>query len=582
MSRLSFIIIANRRITEVEKKRTASFCLVFLSLFFSYVVFAQNKPEFVKFRGKIGFVKNEDKIKDYKFSEDGREIFIIGQNNIQLWDVENAELLASYPYRVQTYPAFGKLAAVLSFGLSTFFKFEKVENDPESNYFVAVEGDKEEKKSVVREITTGRQLAVLQLPFPTKSIAFEKTLIVNFAEKKDAMKIGIWDNVTFQPKQILSVNQYKWHRFLNNEQKILIGSGDTKISWLGNFKQGNKLEIRGITSGQIEKELTAPNLNPKDYYYETTFSEDEKFLMSRRGGRIFVWEIDGSGSPKYVIAPANPKDDLDFIKVINQKFIVAKVDEKLQIYDFGGDGKPKHEFVSNDPKQSYDFLGNSRDGKYFAIKNKEKVLFYEMESNGQPFSEVSLLDKEQNATRCLPEDYCILKNDRQKGERHRTYLYNIKTGKVDYEIPFEFSQTAGFSPDKKLLYEENIGSAFVRNLAESRSFSIPIETYNRSCSTNETNCTPDTLNDEAVSLSPNGKFFIKYGKNLVSLYDSQTGDLAQNIFDPRRVVYDKKNKIKYSGFKSAEFSKDGKKLFTYDGSVWSGNLQTISVWDLID
>jgi hypothetical protein len=578
---LSLIIIAGRRIIVMKKKQAAFFCLVFLSLVLPQTIFAQNKTEFVRFKGKIGFVKAEDRIKDYKFSEDSREIFIIGQNGIQLWDVEDADILASYPYQAPTYPAFGKLAAVLSFGLSTLIKFEKVENDPESNYFVAVEGDKEERKSVVREIWTGKQIAVLPLPFPTKSIAFEKTAIINFGEKKDETKLGIWDNVTFQPKQIFSVNQYKWYRLFNNEQKILIGSGDTKTSWFGDLKQGNKLEIRDIKSGRVEKELTAPNLDPKEYFHETTFSPDEKFIMSRRDGKVFVWETAGDGSPKYVIASEKPKDDVDFVKVINGELIVAKVDKKLRIYDFGGDGKPRHEFVSSDPKQSYSFLGNSQDGKFFAIKNKEKVSFYEMDGS-QPFAEVSLLDKEQSATRCFPEDYCILKNDRQKGEPHRTYLYNITTGKVAYEIPFEIGFSARFSPDRKLLYEENTGSLFVWNLAANRDFSIPIETRNKTCSQHEQNCTEETLNDEWIKLSPNGKFFVKSGKNTVSLYDAETGELAQNIFDPQRVVYGKNNKIKYSGFSMAEFTKDGKRLLTYDGYRAAANFQTIFVWDLID
>lgn len=565
----------------MKKKQAAFFCLALLSLILTQTIFAQSKTEFVRFKGKIGFVNAEDRIKDYKFSEDGREIFIVGQNGIQLWDVEDADILASYPYQAPTYPAFGKLAAVLSFGLSTLVKFEKVENDPESNYFVAVEGDKEERQSVVREIWTGKQIAVLPLPFPTKSIAFEKTAIINFGEKKDETKIGIWDNVTFQPKQIFSINQYKWHRFFSNEEKILIGSGDTKISWFGDLKQGNKLEIRDVKSGRIEKELIAPHLDPKEYFHETTFSPDEKFIMSRRDGKIFVWEIAGDGSPKYIIASEKPKEDVDFVKIINNEFIVAKVDKKLRIYDFEGDGKPRYEFVSGDPKQSYNFLENSQDGKYFAIKNKEKVSFYKMDGT-QPFAEVSLLDKEQNATRCLPEDYCILKNDRQKGEQHRTYLYNIKTGEIDYEIPFEFGLSARFSPNKKLLYEENIGSLFVWNLAANRDFSIRIETYNKACSQNEQNCTEETLNDEAVALSPNGKFFVVYGKYTVSLYDAETGELAQNVFDPQRVVYGKNSKIEYSGFKTAEFSKDGRKLFTYDGYRAAANFQTIFVWDLID
>lgn len=557
------------------------FLIIYLPVF-AQVPVSQPKKDFVKFKAKIGFFNNEDRIKSYQFSEDGRQLIILGFNRIQLWDVKNGKLISSVPYSVQEYPAFSKLTAVLTFGISTLVKFEKIENSPEANYFVAVEGKKDNRTVAVRQIETGNQLATLQLPLPTDSISFEKTLIVTRGEKKDETKIGFWDNVDFHAKGMLSVDEYKWHRFLKNEEKILLGSGYTKFALFGYGKQGNKFEIRDIKTGRVEKEFTAPDLNPEDYYRETEFTPDEKFMMSRRDKRIFVWEIDGADTPRYIIAPEMPKGDVDLEKVINQQYIVAEVDKKLRIYDFGGDGRPKHEFVSSDPKKTPEFLGNSEDGKYFAVKANDKLSFYEMDGNSQPFGEVSLLDKESNATRCIDGDYCILKNKRQKGEQHKTYFYNIKTGKVDFEIPIEFGWGTKFSPSKNYLYEENTGSFFIWNIPEKRSFSIYLKTESTTCQSNDTSCTPRTYNAESVLLSPNEKFFIKYGDGATTVYDAETGDEAQNIFDPRLVTYNKKGKIKYSGFRMAEFSKDGENLFTFDSDKWSGKLQTVTIWDLID
>ena len=557
------------------------FLMVYLPVF-AQVPVSQPQKHFVKFKAKIGFLNNEDRIKSHQFSEDGRQLIIVGLQNIQVWDTQSGKLLSSVPYSVKEYPVFSKLTAVLTFGLSTLIKFEKIENSPEANYFVAVEGGKDDRTVAVRQIETGKQIATLQLPFPTDSISFEKTLIVTSGEKKDETRIGFWDNVDFHAKGMLSVDEYKWHRFLKNEEKILLGSGYTKFALFGYGKQGNKFEIRDIKTGRVEKEFTAPDLNPEDYYHETEFTPDEKFMMSRRDKRIFVWEIDGADTPRYIIAPEMPKGDVDLERVINQQYIVAKVDKKLRIYDFGGDGRPKQEFVSSDPKKTPEFLGNSEDGKYFALRNDDKVSFYEMDGNGQPFSEVSLLDKEGNATRCIGGDYCILKNKRQKGEKHRTYLYNIKTGKVDFEIPVEFGSSARFIPSKQSIYELNTGSFFVWNIPENRSFTIGIATHTNTCQTNDINCTQTTYNSEKILTSPNEKFFLKYEDNYTALYDADTGDLAQELFDPRWVTYTKKGKIKYSGFKTAQFSKDGKQLFTLAGAKKAGESQTVTIWDLID
>lgn len=555
--------------------------LVYLPIY-SQVPLSQPKKDFVKFKAKIGFVNNEDRVKSFQYSEDGKEIIILGFKTIQVWDVKSGKLISSVPYSVQEYPVFGKLAAVLTFGLSTTVKMEKFENAPEADYFVAVEGEKDNRQVVVRQIETGRQLATLQLPLPTNSISFEKTLIVTRGEKDDKAQLGIWDNVDFHAKGVLPVDEYKWHHFLKNEEKILIGSGYTKVSYFGDEKLGNKFEIRDVKTGKVEKEFTAPDVKSEDYYHEIVFTPDEKFMMAERDKRLFVWEIDGQDSPKYIIASELPKGDADLEKVINQQYIVAKVDKKLRVYDFGGDGRPKHEFVSSDPKKTPEFLGNSEDGKYFAVKADGKMSFYEMDGNGQPFGEVSLLDKEGNATRCIAGDYCIVKNKRQKGEKHRSYFYNIKTGKVDFEVPFEFGWGVKFTPSKNYLYEENTGSVFVWDIRGNRSFSIYLDTDTTTCGSHEPNCTTRTYNTESILLSPNEKFFVKYGDGETTIYDAETGNESQSIFDPRGVTYKKNGKIKYSGFATVEISKDGANLLTFDSGKWSGRLQTVTIWDLTD
>ncbi len=253
----------------------------------------------------------------------------------------------------------------------------------------------------------------------------------------------------------------------------------------------------------------------------------------------------------------------------------------MQIYDIAGDGRPKYELVSNNSKQTYKFIGSSNNTKYFVIKNTEKILFYEMEGNGQPFQEISLLDKEYKSVKVLNE-YCIVQKKRKsKKEQHLTYFYNIKTGKVDYEIPQEVGWVK-FSPNKKLLYEEYTGSFFAWNVPKNLSLSFSLITYQISCNQPDYNCNEnDYFNYESVKLSPNEKFFIKYGKE-TDLYDTETGEISQSIINAEKAIYDKKRKLLQSGFYNIEFSNNGKYLLATDGRKYYKNTQTISIWDLID
>jgi WD40 repeat protein len=639
----------------MNKVRIAGLFLTIITFIFPQLVFSQAKREFVKLNSKIGFLKGEDTIKDYKVSEDGSLIFIVGSKTIQLWDVDGGLLLGSSEYIVPKSPTDpGKLAAFLTLGLSTIPTFNidrMVKSRPEGNYFVTFEGEKEFRKAVARQITSSEKVAVFDLPVPAQSVAFGKSNLLISGKKDKQTSLGIWDAANFRQKSLLSINHYKWHIFLKDEQKIIIGSGDTKFSWT-DFTQGNKLELRDVEGGKIEKEFTAPNLNPKDYYEQIGFTSDEKRLMARREDRIFVWNVDGDGLPEYVITADDPKSSLDYIKpveyalfnygdddapdritaptnisatsedeknlkfiitksdnklkvfdiygdgkpllvvtpslpkskanfagFVNDRFLIAKADEKLQIYDIYGDGKPKHEFGATKEKGKFRLIGITQDGSYFVVKNNEKLYFYEMNGNGQPISELPLFDKDIYSMQFLPGDHLIVKNKRNnKKEPHISYIYNLRTGELDYEIPFQFFNPT-LSRNKEILYEERTGEYFAWYLPTKQFFSVGLETKTKTCDADDKNCTPRTYNIEHVELSPNERFFIKYGfsDGNIFIYDAEKTDVAQKIFSAARFSMVPELKIKNVGFDTVKFSKDGKYLFTSERGS-----ESISIWDLID
>lgn len=91
-------------------------------------------------------------------------------------------------------------------------------------------------------------------------------------------------------------------------------------------------------------------------------------------------------------------------------------------------------------------------------------------------------------------------------------------------------------------------------------------------------CESETYNTEYVELSPNEKYILRYGGNIVSVFETERGKEVQKIYNPRRAKYDKFNNLKKSGLGKAGWSDDGKFLYAFDGySLFSG-IRTVSFW----
>ncbi len=106
------------------------------------------------------------------------------------------------------------------------------------------------------------------------------------------------------------------------------------------------------------------------------------------------------------------------------------------------------------------------------------------------------------------------------------------------------------------------------------SFFVSLEVY-------KTDYHPDDIvktepyNIEHTSLSPDGKLILKYGDDVVSVYDIETGKEIQKLFDAERVKYNKKNEIKKSGLDNVFWSEDSTGVYALDEKS-----RTISFWKM--
>ncbi|HEX8247941.1 MAG TPA: WD40 repeat domain-containing protein [Pyrinomonadaceae bacterium] len=603
-------------------------------------VFAQTDGEVLEFKSKIGFTGGEDKIVEHKFLENGKKLLIIGEKNLQIWDVENAKLLNSAAHQIPQFAPRGFVSTFLLLGVPRLLDWRPFLVDEGGRWLITVEkiGTNPLRSAVVRDLQNLKQIAVLDLPsVSTEYVSFDenKNEILTFGVTDKTGAFASWDKDKFTAKEAVSIREYKWHQKIRNDEKMIVGSGDTKVTWsaLGlNGKQGDVLTLRDAKTGATEREYTAKNLKPETAYQETTISADEKFLISKRDDRVFVWEIDGSGGqPKFEISNPNPKGSFSFKEIIDRKYIIVKIDEQLRIYDIRGNGAPRLEVLQQNPKEDIDFVqifgdrfavvevdsklrlydmrannmplleiasdnpkdtvefqGVTEDGKYIVVRDDRKVSVFEVSGGEKPVYEIIRQSEKERfpAVKFLNEKNLLMvtRVNRAEKKEPKTEFYDIASGKLVFDAAFEAGYDLKFTRDGKYLYETELGSFSVWNVAARRFYALGLETYTPSYTydANNPNYLADSpRNTEYVAFSPDYRYILRYDGDVTAVFETETGKQLQTIFNPEKVKYDKQNRIKKSGLGKAGWvwTSNGKYVYAFDSSgIFSS--KTVSFWEV--
>lgn len=339
--------------------------LILLSIF---TINAQTTP--LKFKAKIGFINSEDKFERYKFIEDGKKAVFVGKNNIQIWDVENLKPVNNLSFTPTKYDYALPVQKILLLGLIKL-EWETVEVDPDGRWFVSFEGEKADKRAVVRDLYDGKQLAILQMPANTNTISVgndEISLVSKANKDSDETKIGYWNGETLQAKGIISIKDYRFHRRIPGSDKILVGFGKTRRTFVAPINEKSaQMAIFDLRTGAIEREFTAPNLIADDFYYEAQITKDQKFLLAKRDKRAFVWDLAGNGTPKFEIKSDNLKESVEIGEIIDGKLLPATFGKTTRFYELDGNSQPKYEFPQHDYKNNTGIIKFIRDGRFAAL-----------------------------------------------------------------------------------------------------------------------------------------------------------------------------------------------------------------------
>ncbi len=380
-------------------------------------------------------MNGDEKIRARQFFDDERKILIIGDKSLQIWDTDSGKLLVSAAHQISAFAPRGFVSDVLLLGLPRLFEWRPFTFDIGGKWLITVEkvGAKDKRSAIVRDLRTLKQIAVLNLPTaPIDDVAFDESRneIMARGDIGKTNEFAGWSGGSFQLKSAISIDEHKWHQLIDDERKMIVGSGSTKIPGKDlNLKQDDNLTLRDVKTGAVEKEYTANNLNPKSEFRETTVSEDEKYLIAKRDDRIFVWEIQGDGAPKYEISNPNPKGTFSLKKIADKKFIVVRIDDQLRVYNIEGGGAPKIVVASANPKDDVSYKDLFGD-RYLVAKVEEQFRIYDIKGDGTSFFELAPSAANENISLVdVPDNRLIVI---RVDKKLRVYDAQTKTLKLDF------------------------------------------------------------------------------------------------------------------------------------------------------
>lgn len=596
-------------------------------------VLAADEAKVLEFKAKVGFTNGEDRIIEHRFLDDDRRLLIIGSKSLQIWDVESARLVVSVPHQISQFAPRGFVSTYLLLGIPRILDWRSFVVDENGKWIVTAErtGAGEKRSAIVRDLQTLKQLAVLELPtVSTEYITFDPN-------KGEIMTAGItgkigefanWDKAKFERTEFFGINEYKWHQKVRGGEKIIAGSGDTKVLWTGlNIKQGDTLTLRDVKTGAVEKEYTVKNLKPETAYQETTVSADEKYLISKRNDRVFVWNIDAGGDPKFEVSNPNPKGDFSLRRIVDGRFIVVKTDRQLRIYDVAADGAPvlsvapqndkedldfldlpgnrfavvradnkirlydlqnpnapKLEVAPADPKDTTEYHGATRDGRFFVVNDDLKAAVYETARADKPLYEIPRQSEKERflAIRIFDDKnlLAIARVNRSEKKPSRTEFYDLANGKISFEVAFDVGYDAKFSPGDRFIYEKGTGYFAVWNTAAKIAYGVSLKTrtHTQTDPVDGRETSGETYNTETVAFSPDYRYILRSGDDVTAVFDAETGKELQVIYDAEKVKYDKKNNVKKSGYGEASWIVGGKYVAAFDVGGIFREPRTVSLY----
>ena len=267
-------------------------------------------------------------------AENENKLYLIGKQNIQLWDISANKLVKAYPHEFSPIAPIGFLGKLLDIRYPLIINAEKTKG-------IALLSKKENgnQTAALWDLRSGKQVGLIYRPGKTiRSMDFSgdgKTIISTHGELAD-MEIVIWDTETLSVRNSIAARDLSWIHLSNDGEKIFIGTGKAN-TWAGNvlgYDDSNKIDLLNARTGKLERSFKAPGIKSGSTIGSSpTLDKDERFIAARTGDDVTVWDTNGDGTPKYVInekvkrayRPLRISDD--------GRFLVTVPDRIINVYD---------------------------------------------------------------------------------------------------------------------------------------------------------------------------------------------------------------------------------------------------------
>ncbi len=345
----------------------------FLCLVLPAISFSQAGKDVFQLKSRIDFSPG---LIQTSFSENENKLFLIGKEEIQLWDVSANKFLRAYPHSFPLIAPGDLLGRLFNVRNPMIFS-----PDGSKGILLLSKEEKGNWSATVWDLRTGNRTGVLQRPDKAiRSANFSedgKTIISTHGDPAET-ELVFWDGENFAYRNSLLVRDLSWHHLSRDGEKIFIGTGKAN-KWAGQilgYDDAGKVELWNARTAKVEKTFRAQNVKFKSVMGPgPMLSKDEKFLAARSGNNVAVWDTSGDGSPKFEIKPADIKKNIGLINLSDDgRYVVASGNGNIGIYELETGKLYKTIAFGGDRSEL------SPDNKYFIVRYTGAVAVFEVET----------------------------------------------------------------------------------------------------------------------------------------------------------------------------------------------------------
>ncbi len=303
------------------------------------IVFGQTDTSLFTLKGTFDFENPAEEIVTHRLLGDGRKLWMLGENTVQIWDVEKQKVISSRRHEIDelrryTLDELSPDASKLFYTRRKRIEYGRFES------------------AYVFDLGSLKQMQVFD-PSPLISGAWSKNGKIFYTvsngpktDKKDDVKnlvVSFWDGETLAPLRTLTIQDLDWWYLSPDGAQFFTTSVPTK-KWLGLIpnEMANKatmITVWNTKTGQVAKNLSVGDEDFGVLTWKLMPSPSGRYMAmvskhksKEEEHRILFWELNGSDAPKYSIKADPRLSDSNIRYSPDERFFAVDSGKNIQVY----------------------------------------------------------------------------------------------------------------------------------------------------------------------------------------------------------------------------------------------------------